>query len=53
VHAVVLRRAAKLTGVDVGPVPAPLLAAADWLWFTGAWDRRAAAAAATASPQPA
>jgi hypothetical protein len=48
VHAVVLQRAARLAGVDVGPVPATVLAAAGWPWFTGAWDRRAAQLAAAA-----
>ncbi len=43
VHAVVLRRVARAAGLDVPPLTAVALTAVSWLWFTGAWDRRAAA----------
>jgi hypothetical protein len=42
-HAVVLERAAFVVGVRPGRRWAAALAALGWLWFTGAWDRRALA----------
>jgi hypothetical protein len=45
VHAVALERAGRAAGIRVGPWRAAVLALLGWLWFTGAWDRRALAAA--------